>query len=135
LSHECPKKAPFCVWFFNIFLGGMPPDPPTTASQRCCSQTISQTNQFPHFKSSELAALFWGSGELLLSFGDLGNWDEIILGNPQKYFSGSGELGHIFQGIWGTGTPDGPQTDSYLVDFIWQPKFDLDLNKVRIHFF
>ena len=50
---------------------------------------------------------FWGSGEKLVFFRDLGSKGKILLGSRGKYFQGSGEINALFSGIKGAQTSPG----------------------------
>ena len=50
---------------------------------------------------------FWGSGEKLVYFRDLGSTGKILLGSGGNYFQGSGEINALFSGIKGAQTPQG----------------------------
>ena len=52
---------------------------------------------------------FWGSGEMLVYFRDLGSKGKILLGSRGNYFQGSVEINALFSGIKGAQTPLGPQ--------------------------
>ena len=51
---------------------------------------------------------FWGSGEKLVFFRDLGSKGKILLGSRGNYFQGSGEINALFSGIKGAQTPPPP---------------------------
>ena len=48
---------------------------------------------------------FWGFGEKLNFFRDLGSKAIILLGSGGKYFQGSGEINALFSGIKGAQMP------------------------------
>ena len=66
---------------------------------------------------------FWGSGEKLVFFRDLGSKGKILLGSPGNYFQGSGEINALFSGIKGAQTPPPPWGGaSFLTKFYHRSK-------------
>ena len=57
---------------------------------------------------------FWGFGEMLVYFRDLGSRGKILLGSRGNYFQGSGEINALFSGIKGAQTPPPPWGASLL---------------------
>ena len=52
---------------------------------------------------------FWGFGEQLINFGDLGSISKILLGSRDQNFQGFGEIRTLFSGSQRARTPlEGP---------------------------